>query len=174
MFVKLNPKDLIILNSKIEKSMKKEKTFMENAEGFMSSWQDDYAEKNKEILERKKKRDQESQEIYDEIGNIWDEIKTEMSGTGKELYEALKIEFNDFSKAVKEGTANLTQGMELEKHAEQLKFFMEKAGEKGAENFAKLSMTVKNKISEYEKAGKEKIEKENSTGLHNKIKDIFS
>ena len=141
-----------------DENMEKEKTFMENAKDFMSALKDDYADRNKDILERKKARDKETQELYDSVKTTWAEIKTEMGETGKELFKTVTTEFETFSKSVLDGSANLAQKMELEKHMTQLKFFMEKAGQKGIEGFSKLSTMVSNKMAEYENEGKKKID----------------
>jgi len=42
---------------------KKKKTFSENAKDFLGAWKDDFAEKNKDILERAKKKKRRKSEI---------------------------------------------------------------------------------------------------------------
>ncbi len=125
------------------------KSFMDNAKGFLSSWKDDYTEKNKDILERKKKRDEEAEAMKKKMKETFEEIKTELSGKAKDIAEVVNKELAEFSEAVKKGSAELSQQLELEKHLEQLGFFLKDAGSKGVEKFKQLSEEVKKTVKEF-------------------------
>ncbi|MCF6243311.1 MAG: hypothetical protein L3J74_18490, partial [Bacteroidales bacterium] len=119
------------------------KSFMDNAKGFLSSWKDDYTKKNKDILDRKKKRDEDAEAMKEKMKETFEEIKTELSGKAKDIAEVVNKELAEFSEAVKKGSAELSQQLELEKHLEQLNFFLKDAGSKGVEKFKQLSEEVK-------------------------------
>ncbi len=173
----------------------KKKSFMDNAEGFLSSWKDDYAEKNKDILERKKKREEEAKAEHEEFLKEWEAVKADLSGTAKDVYEKFAKEFKGFTGALKEGTATITEKIELEKRLDQLKFFLKKAGDKGSEQFDKISESVKKQFSKFDKEipsekeegsiediknqAEELLTEQNTDKLkdmeekHNQIKDLF-
>jgi len=128
------------------------KSFMDNAKGFLSSWKDDFGKKNKDILDRKKKRDEEAEAMKEEMLKTFDEIKTDLEGKSKDIAEVVTREFAGFSDALKRGTASAKEKLELEKHLEQLKFFLKDTEKVGAKKFGALVDAVKTKLSEFDTA----------------------
>ncbi len=141
----------IICLRKKQTMEEKKKSFMDDAEGFLSSWKDDYAKKNKDILERKKKREETAKAEHEEFLKEWEEIKADLSGTAKDVYETFVKEFKGFTGALKDGTATVAEKIQLEKRFDQLKFFFKKAGDKGAEQFDKISESVKEQFNKFDK-----------------------
>ena len=129
----------------------KKKSFMDDAEGFLSSWKDDYGKKNKDILERKKKREEDAKAEHEEFLKEWEAVKADLKGTAKDVYEKFVKEFKGFTGALKEGTATVSEKVQLEKRFDQLKFFLKKAGDKGAEQFEKISESVKEQFNKFDK-----------------------
>jgi len=126
------------------------KTFMDNAEGFLSAWKNDYADKNKDILERAKKRKEETEALHQELHASWEEVKTDLTGMAKDVYETLLKEFAKFSEAMKEGTATLAEKLQLEERFKQLDFFMKKANDTGAEKVKKITAGLQKKLAAFE------------------------
>ncbi len=156
--------------------MSKNKKFTENAKGFLSSWKDDYADKNKDIIERKKKRDEETEELKQKIFEQFEEIKTDFKGIAKDIYDNLNHEFKCFLTAVEEGTATVTKKLELEKRLEQMKMFLEATGDKSAVKFNKIANEMKSKLSDFdiELPSKKVNSIENNTNKnHDNIKKLF-
>lgn len=132
----------------MEEDKDKEKTYMENAKGFLKSWKDDYADKNKDILERKKKRDEEAQKEHEELLKALEAVKADLKGKADKLGNALNKEFSGFIKALEEGTATVHEKFQLQKHFDDFKVFLKKAGEAGVEKFGELTSTVEKKLTE--------------------------
>jgi len=126
------------------------KTIMEEAKGMLSSWSDEIEEKDGHILERKKLRDKEDEELYDEIKKQFKEVSKDISENAKKAFEVSAKEFKDFSEAVKEGTATIYKKLEVEKHFSQLDDFLNKIKGEGAKKFKDISETLKEKMSGYE------------------------
>jgi hypothetical protein len=126
------------------------KSFMENAKGFLSSWKDSFGKKNEDILDRKKKREEEAEAMKQEMLKTFDEIKIDLEGKSKDIAEVVTREFAGFSDALKRGTASVKEKLELEKHLDQLKFFLKDTEKAGAKKFGELVDTVKTKLSEFD------------------------
>lgn len=122
-----------------EEKNKDKKTFMENAKGFMGSWKDDYDKKNKEILDRKKKRDEEAEKEHQEFLKNVDAIKQDIRVNSEKLGTILSTEFEGFMDALKRGTATVHEKFQLQKHFDDFKSFLKKAGSAGAEKFNELT-----------------------------------
>lgn len=158
------------MNKSMKKTMEEEKkSFMDNAKGFLSSWKDDYTKKNKDILERKKIRDEEAEAMKKKMKETFDEVKTELSGKAKDIAEVVNKELAEFSEAIKKGSAEISQQLELEKHLEQLNFFLKDAGSKGVEKFKDLSEEVKNKVKEFKSRENQNNEMDN---IKNKAENL--
>lgn len=127
---------------------KKEKSFMENAEGFLSSWKDDFGEKNKDILERKKKRDEEAEKEHQEFLKNLEEVKGDITERTEKLANVLSKEFDGFKDALQRGTASMHEKFQLQKHFDDFKIFLQKTGELGAEKFNELTSKVEKNLSE--------------------------
>lgn len=140
------------------------KSFMENAKGFLSSWKDDFGKKNKDILDRKKKRDEQTEAMKQDMLKTFDEIKIDLEGKSKDIAEVVTREFAEFSDALKRGTATATEKLQLEKHMEQLKFFLKDAEKTGAKNFGKLVDALKTKLSEFDTEEEAKEEMKTEAG----------
>lgn len=129
-----------------EEKDKDKKTFMENAKGFMGSWKDDYAEKNKEILERKKKRDEEVEKEHQEFLKNIEDIKSDLKANSEKLGKVLSAEFEGFMDALKRGTATVHEKFQLQKHFDDFKVFLQKAGKVGAEKFNELTTKIEQNL----------------------------
>ncbi len=133
-----------------DKEKKELNSFMDDAKGFLSTWQDDYETKNKDILERSKQRKADAQKEHQEMLNLMGEISVEFEGMAKEMYDLLKINVEGFTNAVKEGTATAVEKLELEKRMEQLNDFLVATKNKGAEEFKKIAADIKSKIDNFD------------------------
>jgi len=122
---------------------KKKKTFSENAKDFLGAWKDDFAEKNKDILERAKKRKEENLKLNEQIKSLWDDIKIEFQGTAKELYEIVQEQMTGFMQAAKEGTATVAQKLEMEENIEKLNTFLQATQSRGEKEFSKIADQLK-------------------------------
>ncbi len=128
-----------------------EKTpFSENAKGFFSDWKKEYETDNKQILERKKKRDEEAAKMDEEFKKLWDEFKIELSGKSKVLLDNVIVYYNNFSEAFMKGTATLNEKIQLEKRLEELNLFLKTAGEKGSEKVDRFVKSMKNKLDSFD------------------------
>jgi hypothetical protein len=132
----------------MEEDKDKEKTFMENAKGFMKSWKDDYAEKNKDIIERKKQRDEEAEAEHQEFLKNLEAVKADLKGKAEKMANVLNSEFNGFMKALESGTASVHEKFQLQKHFDDFKLFLKKAEKAGAEKFGELTSIVEKNLSE--------------------------
>jgi hypothetical protein len=130
-----------------EEKDKKENTFMENAKGFLGSWKDDYAKKNEEILERKKKRDEEAEKERQEFNKTLEAIKGDLKENSEKLAKVLGQEFEGFMDAVKRGSATVYEKFQLQKHFDEFKLFMQKAGKMGSEKYNELTAKIETNLS---------------------------
>jgi len=127
---------------------KSEKSFMENAEGFLSSWKDDFGDKNKEILERKKKREEVAEKEHQEFLKNLEEVKGDITERTEKLANVLSREFDGFKDALERGTASMHEKFQLQKHYDDFKVFLQKTGELDAEKFNELTKNVEKNLSE--------------------------
>jgi hypothetical protein len=125
---------------------KEKKTFMENAKGFLGSWKDDYDLKNKEILDRKKKRDEEAEKEHQEFLKNLEAIKGDIKANSEKLAKVLGTEFEGFMDALKRGTASVHEKFQLQKHFDDFKVFLQKAGKVGAEKFNELTAKIEQNL----------------------------
>ncbi|OQY05871.1 MAG: hypothetical protein B6I20_00250 [Bacteroidetes bacterium 4572_117] len=126
------------------------KSFMENAEGFLSSWKDDFGDKNKEILERKKKRDEEAEKEHEEFLENLEAVKGDLNERAEKLASVLNKEFDGFKDALQRGTASMHEKFQLQKHFDDFKVFLKKAEKVGTEKFNELTNKVEKDLSEVE------------------------
>ncbi len=147
------------------------KSFMDNAKGFLSSWKDDFGKKNKDILDSKKKRDEEAEAMKQEMLKTFEEIKTDLEGKSKDIAEVVTREFAGFSDALKRGTAGMKEKLELEKHFDQLKFFLKDAENTGAKKFSALADAVKQKLSDFDSELVSEKETTKTTDINDEIKN---
>ncbi len=131
--------------------MDEKKSFSEDAKGFLNMWKNDYADKNKDILDRKKQRDAETAALNEEIKKQFEEIKIDLSGKAKEIYEVLDREFKGFTTALKEGTATIAQKLEVEKRMEQLGTFLQATGDKSSAKINSIIGIMKTKLNSFDK-----------------------
>jgi hypothetical protein len=125
---------------------KKKKSFSENAKDFLGAWKDNFAEKNKDILDRAKKRREEDQQLQEQIKMLWADIKVEFGGTAKEIFVTLKKELDELVEAAKEGNATVAQKLQVEKRLQQMTTFLETTQDRGKVEFEKVSDTIKEKM----------------------------
>jgi hypothetical protein len=130
-----------------EEKDKEKKTFMENAKGFMGSWKDDYAEKNKEIIDRKKKRDEEAEKEHQEFLKNLEAIKGDLKANSEKLAKVLGTEFEGFMDALKRGSATVYEKFQLQKHFDDFKIFLQKAGKAGAEKYKELTAKIEQDLT---------------------------
>ena len=126
------------------------KSIIDEAKELLSSWKSEIEEKDGDILERKRNRDEENEKLHEELKNQFKAVTADINEKGKKAIDLFNEEFKEFSKTVKEGTASLYKKAEIEKHAEQLLIFLNKVKSKGAEKFKEMSDSVKTKLSEQE------------------------
>ncbi len=127
---------------------KEEKSFMKNAEGFLSSWKDDFGDKNKEIIERKKKREEDAEKEHQEFLKNLEDVKADLGERAEKLANVLSREFDGFKGALERGTASMHEKFQLQKHFDDFKIFLQKTGELGAEKFNELTSKVEKDLSE--------------------------
>jgi hypothetical protein len=132
----------------MDEENKNDKTFMENAKGFLKTWKDDYADKNKEILERKKKRDEEAEKEHQEFLKNLEAVKSDLKGKAEKLANVLNREFEGFMKSLEEGTATVHEKFQLQKHYDDFKGFLKKLEKTGTEKFAVLTQNVGKNLAE--------------------------
>jgi len=130
-----------------EENDKKDNTFMENAKGFLSSWKDDYGQKNKEILDSKKKRDEEAEKEHQEFLKNLEAIKTDLKANSEKLAQVLSAEFEGFTDALKRGSATVYEKFQMQKHFDDFKVFIQKAGKAGAEKYHELTAKIEQNLS---------------------------
>jgi len=135
------------------------KSIIDEAKDLLSSWKSEVEERDGEILERKRKRDEDNEKLNKELRESFIEVSKDVNEKGKKALEIFNKEFKEFSETVKEGTANLYKKAEIEKHAEQLLDFLNKVKSKGADKFKEISETIKTKLSEQEEELNSEIEK---------------
>lgn len=131
-----------------EKDKNKKKSFMENAEGFLSSWKDDYAEKNKDIIERKKKREEEAKKEHEEFLKNLEAVKSDIREKTSKMAEVLSREFEGFKDALEKGAASVHEKFQLQKHFDDFKKFLKKAEKVGAEKFGELTSKIEKDLDE--------------------------
>ena len=126
------------------------KSFSEDAKGFFSSWKSEVEDRDKDILERKRKRDEENERLNEELKQQLKEVSEDLNEKARKAFEVFSKEFKGFTQAVKEGSASVYKKMEVEKHAAQLSDFLSKVKSKGAEKFKVMTENMKKNISEYD------------------------
>ncbi len=135
------------------------KSLMDEAKDLLSSWKKEVEYRDGDILERKRKRDEDNEKLNEELKESFKEVSKDINDKGKKALEIFNKEFKEFSQAVKEGTADLYKKAEIEKHAEQLMNFLNKVKSKGAEKFKETVDNVKSKLSEQEEELNSEVEK---------------
>ncbi|MCD4792548.1 MAG: hypothetical protein K8R54_04890 [Bacteroidales bacterium] len=124
------------------------KSFSEDAKGFFSSWKSEVEDRDKDILERKRKRDEENERLNEELKQQFKEVSEDLNEKARKAFEVFSKEFKGFTQAVKEGSASVYKKMEVEKHAAQLSDFLSKVKSKGAEKFKVMTENMKKKMNE--------------------------
>ena len=140
-----------------------EKSIIDEAKDLLSLWKSEVEERDGDILERKRKRDEDNEKLNEELKESFSEVSKDINEKGKKAIAIFNKEFTEFSQAVKEGTADLYQKAEIEKHAEQLVNFLNKVKSKGAEKFKETVDNVKSKLSEQEEELNSEVEKTDET-----------
>ncbi|MCF6183009.1 MAG: hypothetical protein L3J56_00030 [Bacteroidales bacterium] len=130
--------------------MMTKKSIIDEAKELFSSWKSEIEERDGDILERKRKRDEENEQLNKDLKVHFNEVANDINEKGKRALEVFNKEFNEFSQAVKDGTADIYKKAEIEKHAEQLMSFLDKIKSKGAEKFKETVDNLKSKLSEQE------------------------
>jgi len=126
------------------------KSVMDEAKGLFSSWKKEIEEKDGHILERKRLRDKEDEELYENIKLQFKEVSKDINQKAQKALEITVKEFSDFSDAVKEGTASIYKKLEIEKHLNELDEFFNKTQSKNTKNFKNISDIMKEKMAGYE------------------------
>ncbi len=149
------------------------KSIMDEAKDLFSSWKEEIEEKDGHILERKKLREKEDDELYEEIKKQFNEVSEDINDKAKKAFEVSAKEFSEFSEAVKEGSASIYKKLEIEKHLNQLDVFLNNIQSKGSEKFKNISNIMKDKMKEYDiELNSEVEEKDKSENKKNKNEDI--
>lgn len=124
------------------------KNFSEEAKDLFSSWKKELEEKDGHILERKKKRDRENEQLYQDLQNAFNEVKETVNKDAEQAFKIFAKEFKEFAETVQEGAVDLYKKAELEKHAQQLFDFLDKIKSRSAEKFKDITGRIKDKLSE--------------------------
>lgn len=132
---------------------------MDDAKGFLSMWKDDYGNKNKEILERAKNRRKDAEKEKEEIKALLDEVSQDLDGSAKDLVESIKINADGFLNAVKEGSKDVSEKLELEKRMKQLNDFLIATKNQSSEKFKQISAEISDKIKGMEAETEQEKEK---------------
>ena len=148
------------------------KSIIEEAKDLFSSWKEEIEEKDGHILERKKLREKEDEELFEEIKNQFNEVSADINDKAKKAFEVSAKEFSDFFEAVKEGSANIYKKIEIEKHLNQLDVFLNNIQSKGNEKFKNISEKMKNKMKEYDIELNSEVEEKDEVKSENKNEDI--
>jgi len=134
------------------------KSILDEAKDMFSSWKDEIEEKDGHILERKKLREKEDEDLYEEIKKQFHEVSVDVNEKATKAFEVSAKEFKEFSEAVKEGTATVYKKLEVEKHLNQLDDFLNKIQSEGAKKFKSISDVLKEKMLDYEKELNSEVE----------------
>ncbi len=134
------------------------KSLMDEAKDLLSSWKSEIEEKDGHILERKKIRDKEDEELYEEIKKQFNEVSADINEKAQKAFEVSAKEFKEFSEAVKEGTATIYKKLEVEKNLNLLDNFLDKIKSEGAKKFKDISSSIKEKMSAYENELQSEVE----------------
>lgn len=142
------------------------KSFSENAKGFLSDWKKEYENDNKDIIERKKKRDEETAKLKAEFQKELQDYKNELEGKSKVLLDNMVVYFNSFTDAFMKGSATIAEKIQLEKRMDELSIFMKTAGEKGSEKFSGFVTKFKQKLDSFDK---ELVSEKATTSMEDEI-----
>jgi hypothetical protein len=126
------------------------KSFSEEAKDLFSNWKSEIEDRDGSILERKRQRDLETQKLNDEMMNLFEEVKKDLSEKTQRALDALAREFKGFSQAVKEGSADIYQKLEIEKHLRQLGELLSRSTAKNKEKYDDISGKMKSEMANYE------------------------
>ncbi|NPA44776.1 MAG: hypothetical protein GXO49_04510 [Chlorobi bacterium] len=134
------------------------KSIFDEAKDMFSSWKNEIEEKDGHILERKKLREKEDEELYEEIKKQFYDVSADINEKAKKAFEVSAKEFKEFSEAVKDGTATVYKKLEIEKHLNQLDDFLNKIQSQGAKKFKNISDILKEKMSDYDRELNSEVE----------------
>jgi predicted phage tail protein len=101
-------------------------------------------------LERKRQRDLESQKLHEEMMKQFEEVKKDLNEKTQKAIDALSREFKGFSQALKEGSADIYQKLEIEKHLRQLGELLSRSSSKSKEKYDLIAEKMKSEMAEYE------------------------
>lgn len=137
------------------------KSITDEAKDLLSSWKNEIEERDGDILERKKQRDEQNSKEDEELKEKFKEVTEDLSGKAKKAFDVFKKEFGEFSQTVKEGTADIYKKAEVEKHAAQLLDFLNKVKSKGTDKFNEMTKSIKERFSD-EKELSSEVENNNA------------
>jgi len=144
------------------------KPFSENAKGFLSDWKKEFEDDNKDVIERKKKRDAEAAKMNEDFQRELQEYKNELKGKSKELYDNMVVNFNAFTVAFMKGSATIAEKIQLEKKMEDFSLFLKKAEEKGSEKIGLIVTKFKQKLDSFDK----ELSSEKATTIESEIEEL--
>lgn len=124
------------------------KSITDEAKDLLSSWKNEIEERDGDILERKKQRDEQNSKEDEELKEKFIEVTEDLNKKAKKAFDVFKKEFGEFSQTVKEGTADIYKKAEVEKHASQLLDFLNKVKSKSADKFKEMTESIKEKFSD--------------------------
>lgn len=149
------------------------KSLIEEAKEMLSSWGEEIETKDGHILARKKLREKEDEELYDEIKKQFTEVSEDINENAKKAFEVSAKEFKEFSEAVKEGTATLYKKLEVEKNLNKLSDFLNGVKEEGAKQFNEISDVLKEKMKQYDNELVSEVEEDVNTKNENEDIDTL-
>jgi hypothetical protein len=126
------------------------KSFSEEAKDLFSNWKSEIEDRDGHILERKRQRDIETQKLHEDMKVQFEAVKKDLSEKAQKALDALAREFKEFSQALKEGSADIYQKLEIEKHLHQLGELLSRTKSKSTEQYNLIANKMKTEIAEYE------------------------
>ncbi len=125
-----------------------EKSFSENAKGFFNAWKNDFAEKNKDILNRKKIREAEYAKLDKEMNDLFNEIKDEFMKSGKEIFSLFEQKLNEVTKAIKDSRLTKELHQEMDDKYNELISYLEQNNNTETHKMSELAISAKSKVDE--------------------------
>jgi hypothetical protein len=92
----------------------------------------------------------ETQKLHDEMMLQFEIVKKDLSEKTQKALDALAREFKGFKQALKEGSADIYQKLEIEKHLKQLGDLISRSNSKNKDKYIEMADKLKSDMAEYE------------------------
>jgi hypothetical protein len=126
------------------------KSFSDEAKDLFSNWKSEIEDRDGHILERKRQRDLETQKLHDEMMVQFEIVKNDLTEKTRKALDALAREFKGFKQALKEGSADIYQKLEIEKHLKQLGELISRSESKNKEKYVDMADKMRTDLALYE------------------------